>query len=106
MDKNRMQKLAGLNEGYTAFNDYFEIDRYNLPEDSIKRSYLNTPIRDGNWCKYEDVAELESVAREMFGIINSIMSGLEKADRNYTPFKLTQANIRDMKSLLKKVKSL
>lgn len=69
MNSGRMKKLAGINEEYTAFNDYFEIDRYDLPEDSIKRSYLNTPIRNGNWCKYEDVAELESVAREMLEIV-------------------------------------
>ena len=95
MDKTRMQKLAGLNEGTVFKNGKFELDRWH-----------GSTVSSGNWCQSKEVAELEQLASEMYGIINSIMSGLEKADRNYTPFKLTQANIRDMKSLLKKVNSL
>ena len=75
MDKNRMQKLAGIN-WRTSFNDRFEIDRYDLPDDSIKGPYAmhrpNKPVRDGDWCKYEDVAELEEIARQMFDILDDI----------------------------------
>lgn len=105
MNSGRMKKLAGINEGNTFKNGKFTLDRFDVSP-TFHGDITDELSPDGEWCAADDVAELESVAREMFGIINSIMSGLEKADRNYTPFKLTQANIRDMKSLLKKVKSL
>ena len=65
MDKTRMQKLAGLNEGTVFKNGKFELQRYH-----------GSTVSSGNWCQSKEVAELESVAREMFAIINSIMSGL------------------------------
>ena len=106
MDKNRMQKLAGINEGTIFKNGEFKLNRhhrYQLRADREGDMYFD---EEGEYCYADEVAKLEELANEMYGIINSIMSGLEKADRNYTPFKLTQANIRDMKSLLKNAKSL
>lgn len=104
MNNERMKKLAGLNEGTAFKNGKFKLDRYKVGEDVMFGGYEKNP--NGDWCDADDVAGLEDIAGEMYSIIQRVIEGLERADRNYRPFNLTREIERDMKRALKKAQTL
>lgn len=67
MEKKRMKKLAGINEGSIMpfKNGKFKLERFNTWAVSRVRP-------DGEWCESDSVAELEAIAAEMYGIVNHL----------------------------------
>ena len=63
MEKKRIQKLAGINEGTNFFNGEFQLERFNDDHDEAS---------DGNWCYDGDVTKLEELANEMYAYIRKL----------------------------------
>ncbi len=99
MEKNRMQKLAGLNEGTGFKNGKFKLDRFNVFQNNIgtqKSSVSNT----GDWCNSKDVAKLEAIANEMYDILNQLDQDLASGGFGLKSIR------RDARAVFDKVKSL
>lgn len=72
MEKNRIQKLAGIREA-NAFKGAlgFKLDRFIVYQNAIgteKSKISNT----GEWCQTDDVAKLEAIANKMYDILNQL----------------------------------
>ena len=65
MNRGRMKKLAGINEGTAFKNGKFKLDRFDA---------WATRVGDpsGEWCAADDVAKLEAIAAKMYGIVNHL----------------------------------
>ena len=66
MDKKRIKKLAGINEGTAFQNGKFNLDRYEVEYGGGDIDPL------GNWCLDKDVQELEALASEMYNILKEV----------------------------------
>ena len=66
MDKKRIKKLAGINEGTAFKNGKFKLDRYDAEYGGGEIDPL------GNWCLDKDVEKLEAIAAKMYGIVNHL----------------------------------
>ena len=93
MDKTRMQKLADLNEGTVFKNGKFELQRYH-----------GSTVSSGNWCQSKEVAELEQLASEMYGILNDLADIVHGADQMI----VAKADVlqKAARDVIKKAKSL
>ena len=69
MEKKRMQKLAGINEGTLYKNGKFKLDRWEVGQ----YNYHGAPDPYGKWCEAKDVAELEAIANEMYDALDDII---------------------------------
>ena len=74
MEKNRMQKLAGINEGTIFKNGKFEIPRWDT--DYREGEPFYEMPKYGEWCKYNDVEKLEEIAAQLLEV-------LEMAEEDY-----------------------
>ena len=93
MNKNRMQKLAGINEATLFKNGKFKLDRYEV-------EYGGGEIdRLGNWCLDKDVKKLEQIASELY-------DALSYFKRN-TPLIVNDTRLQTkVENLLKKASSI
>lgn len=77
MDKNRMQKLAGINEGILQSNEIWRIDElhHGYAILNSKGEYVVEPQdQEGRYGAIEDKehAQLIAAAPEMYGILNDL----------------------------------
>ena len=73
MEKKRMQKLAGINEGTGFKNGKFKLQRYSYADYSKGEEYEPDP-QNGNVCIDEDVAKLEELAAELLQVVQMTIS--------------------------------
>lgn len=71
MNSGRMKKLAGINEGNTFKNGKFTLDRFDVSP-TFHGDIADELSPDGEWCAADDVAKLEAIAAEMYGIVNHL----------------------------------
>lgn len=79
MEKNRMKKLAGINEGTAFKNGKFELPRFDVWATSFG-DIADELSPDGEWCAADEVAKLEAIAAEMYGIVNHLADIFYGAD--------------------------
>ena len=72
MDKNRIQKLAGIREGTGFKNGKFTLERFSVYSD-YGNPVDNYESDDGDWCNSDDVAKIEKIANEMYDILNELV---------------------------------
>lgn len=72
MEKNRMQKLAGIKEG-TAFNNgKFKLDRFDVWQ-TLDDEIMKEVNPDGDFCDSIQVSKLEAIANEMYDALDDII---------------------------------
>lgn len=72
MNKERIKKLAGINEGTAFRNGKFKLDRYKVGEDAMFGG-LGDLHPNGDWCDADDVAGLEDIAAEIYAALDDII---------------------------------
>lgn len=97
MEKNRMQKLAGIKEGTLFNNGKFKLDRFDIESGDYGR------VQDdpsGEWCKADDVAKLEELAAQLLYVV-------EMAEENYYDGLGDEQSVaKAARKVIEKVKSL
>lgn len=70
MEKNRMQKLAGISEGNNFKNGKFTLPRYDVWTTSFGDTSAEVSP-DGEWYNYNDVKKLEELANQMYDMLST-----------------------------------
>jgi len=93
MEKKRMQKLAGINEGTFFKNGKFKLNRCSANREGDM--YFD---EDGEYCYADEVAKLEELASEMLEVVQ--MTIASSAPNNLGGIaKAARAVIKKAKSL-------
>ena len=92
MEKKRMQKLAGINEGTAFKNGRFKLQRWDVGQ----YNYHGAPSSGGNWCESNDVRKLEDLADQMYDAIYYL----------HKDYDLDEKVEKVLAALIKKAKSL
>jgi len=69
VEKNRIQKLAGINEETAFKNGKFKLDRFDIGDYGRVQDDPN-----GEWCDSIQVSKLEELAAEMLEVVQMTIS--------------------------------
>ena len=73
MEKNRMQKLAGIKEGTAFKNGKFKLDRFDVWDYRRHADIMKDVTPDGDFCDSIQVSKLEAIANEMYDALDDII---------------------------------
>ena len=99
MDKNRMQKLAGIREGTLFKNGKFKLERFDVWQTSDDE-IMKEVSPDGDFCDSNQVSKLEELVAELMEVV-------EMAEENYYDEDGDEQSVaRAARAIIKKAKSL